>query len=142
MTSATFIKFRLKPFEHSSNLPVETTNDQTRQTPKTRLPTNRAMNKKLLLIITAVVALAMPSFAAKTEKDKEGKKDRHGGTVKSVSAESHTLTVARGKKDKSETYKVAKDVDLSKVKVGDLVQLKVSDANVVEAITPAKKKDK
>jgi len=98
------------------------------------------MNKKLLLTITAVVALALPSFAANTEK--EGKKERHGGTVKSVSTESHTLTVARGKKDKSETYKVAKDVDLSKVKVGDMVQLKVSDANVVEAITPAKKKDK
>lgn len=107
-----------------------------------RLPESRYMNKKLLLTITAVVALALPTFAANTEKDKEGKKERHGGTVKSVSAESHTLTVARGKKDKSETYKVAKDVDLSKVKVGDLVQLKVSDANVVEAITPAKKKDK
>ena len=98
------------------------------------------MNKKLLVTLTAVVALALPSYAEKA--DKEGKKERHGGTVKSVSAESHTLTVARGKKDKSETYKVAKDVDLSKVKVGDLVQLKVSDANVVEAITPAKKKDK
>lgn len=98
------------------------------------------MNKKLFVTIAALTVLALPSFAEKAEKD--GKKERHGGTVKSVSAESHTLTVAHGKKDKSETYKVAKEVDLSKVKVGDTVQLKVSDANVVEAITPAKKKDK
>jgi hypothetical protein len=104
------------------------------------------MNKKLLVTLTAIVALALPTFAAKTEKDKDAKKERHGGIVKSVSAENHTLTVTRGKKDnakKEETYKVGKDVDLSKVKVGDTVQLKVSDANVVEAITPfTKKKDK
>lgn len=101
------------------------------------------MNKKLLLTLTTVVALALPTFAAKTEK--EGKKDRAGGIVKAVSAENHTLTVSQGKKDsgkKDETYKVGKDVDLSKVKVGDAVQLKVSDANVVEAVTPFEKKKK
>ncbi|HEY1171405.1 MAG TPA: copper-binding protein [Verrucomicrobiae bacterium] len=98
------------------------------------------MNKKLFVTIAALTVLALPTFAAKTEK--EGKGERHGGTVKAVSSDSHTLTVSHGKKDKSETYKVAKEVDLSKVKVGDNVQLKVSDANVVEAITPAKKKDK
>jgi hypothetical protein len=98
------------------------------------------MNKKLLLTFATITALALPSFAAKPEK--EGKKEHAGGIVKSVNADGHTLTVARGKKDKEETYKVGKDVDLSKVKAGEMVKLKVSDANVVEAITPFEKKKK
>lgn len=98
------------------------------------------MNKKLLLTLATITALALPSFAAKTEK--EGKKEHAGGIVKSVNADSHTLTVARGKKDKTETYKVGKDVDLSKVKTGEMVKLKISDDNVVQEITPFEKKKK
>jgi len=103
-------------------------------------PERLCMNKKLLLTIATITVFALPTFAAKPEKG--GKQERAGGIVKSVSTESHTLTVTRGKKDKAETYKVGKDVDLSKVKVGETVKLKVSDANVVEAITPFEKKKK
>jgi hypothetical protein len=101
------------------------------------------MNKKLLVTLTAVIALALPGFAAKTEK--EGKRDKAGGIVKAVNVESRTLTVARSKGDsggKEKTLKVAKEVDLSKVKVGDAVQLKLSDSDVVEGITPHEKKKK
>lgn len=98
--------------------------------------------KKLILTLAAVVAIALPTFAAKPEKG--AKKDHPTvGTVKSVSADSHTLTLGIGKKDKkSETYKVAADVDLSKVKVGDEVQLKLSDSNEVTAVTAHAKKKK
>lgn len=86
--------------------------------------------------------MALPGFAAKAEKG--AKKDHPtAGTIKAVNADSHTLTLGIGKKDKkSETYKVAADVDLSKVKVGDNVQVKLSDANEVTAVTPHEKKKK
>lgn len=97
--------------------------------------------KKLILTLAAVVAMALPGFAAKAEKTK--KEHPTAGIVKSVNADSHTLTLGIGKKDKkSETYKVAADVDLSKVKVGDDVQVKLSDANEVTAVTAHEKKKK
>lgn len=102
------------------------------------------MNKKLLLTLTAVVAVALPSFAAKKEKTAK-KEHPPAGIIKSVSADEHSITISEGKKDngkKEQTFKVGKDVDLSKLKVGESVRLKVSDANVVESVTPFEKKKK
>lgn len=98
------------------------------------------MRKSLIIATMALFTLSSAAFAAKSDKKKG---HGHAGTVKAFSADSHTITVTHGKKDKSETFKVGNDVDLSKLKVGETVRLKVSDDNVVEAITPfERKKDK
>ncbi|HSH94968.1 MAG TPA: copper-binding protein [Roseimicrobium sp.] len=101
------------------------------------------MRKYLWLTLSCLLAVAAPAFAAKSNK-----KAQHSdamGVVKSVDAEKSTITVTvRGaeKKDKKdETFTVAKDVNLSKLKPGDRVALMLSkDGKSVEKIETNDKK--
>jgi hypothetical protein len=108
---------------------------------KTSEAAERQPMKKLILSLAAVLALALPGFAAKAEKASK-KEHPTVGTIKALNADSHTLIISVGKKDREETIKVGKDVDLSKLKVGETVQVKLSESNEATAVTPVEKKKK
>jgi Cu/Ag efflux protein CusF len=96
------------------------------------------MKRILALTAAALFALSLPALAAK-----EGKHNAARGTVKSVDADKHTITVdvrAKGKETKEETFTVGKDVKLSDIKAGQRVELQLSKDKTVEKIEVAAKK--